>query len=76
MGADGGTIPKRCELVRSKKKVEKVDKATKNATKWKNCQLTQNLLKVGTFLYFIHKFDLETDNCGQIRPSVQQRSRH
>ncbi|CAI4222180.1 unnamed protein product [Auanema sp. JU1783] len=45
MGADGGTIPKRCELVQKKKKVEKIDKAVKNATKWENCQLTQQPLK-------------------------------
>uniref|UniRef100_A0A8R1DRJ2 Replication termination factor 2 n=2 Tax=Caenorhabditis japonica TaxID=281687 RepID=A0A8R1DRJ2_CAEJA len=45
MGADGGTIPKRCELVREKKKKEKLDKHVKNATKWRNCQLTQLPLK-------------------------------
>ena len=55
MGADGGTIPKRCELVKAKKKVEKVDKATKNATKWKNCQMSQTPLKVVFFVsvYFV-----------------------
>lgn len=41
MGADGGTIPKRCELVRNKKKKEKVDKNVEAATKWRTCQLTQ-----------------------------------
>ncbi|KJH42523.1 hypothetical protein DICVIV_11480 [Dictyocaulus viviparus] len=45
MGADGGTIPKRCELVKKKKKVEKLDKSVRNATKWKNCQLSQQPLK-------------------------------
>lgn len=45
MGADGGTIPKRCELIQKKKKVEKIDKHVKNATKWRNCQLTQLPLK-------------------------------
>uniref|UniRef100_A0A1I7XGP8 Replication termination factor 2 n=1 Tax=Heterorhabditis bacteriophora TaxID=37862 RepID=A0A1I7XGP8_HETBA len=45
MGADGGTIPKRCELVKKKKKTEKLDRAIKNATKWRNCQLTQQPLK-------------------------------
>ncbi|EFP03312.1 hypothetical protein CRE_28280 [Caenorhabditis remanei] len=45
MGADGGTIPKRCELVQQKKKKEKLDKHVKNATKWRNCQLTQLPLK-------------------------------
>ncbi|CAI2298383.1 unnamed protein product [Caenorhabditis sp. 36 PRJEB53466] len=45
MGADGGTIPKRCELVKKKKKQEKLDKHVKNATKWRNCQLTQLPLK-------------------------------
>lgn len=44
MGADGGTIPKRCELVRGKKKTEKVDKNVENANKWRTCQLTQEAL--------------------------------
>jgi hypothetical protein len=45
MGADGGTIPKRCELVRKKKKVEKVDKVVTNAAKWKTCQLSNEPLR-------------------------------
>ncbi|CAJ0923185.1 unnamed protein product, partial [Mesorhabditis belari] len=45
MGADGGTIPKRCELVRKSKKVEKIERAVKNATKWRTCQLSQQPLK-------------------------------
>ncbi|CAJ0564934.1 unnamed protein product, partial [Mesorhabditis spiculigera] len=45
MGADGGTIPKRCELVPKKKKTEKIEKAVKNAVRWKNCQVSQQPLK-------------------------------
>uniref|UniRef100_A0A7E4VQH7 Replication termination factor 2 n=1 Tax=Panagrellus redivivus TaxID=6233 RepID=A0A7E4VQH7_PANRE len=45
MGADGGSIPKRCELVKQKKNPEKVDKAVKNAHKWRNCQLSGEKLK-------------------------------
>ncbi|CAJ0592540.1 unnamed protein product [Cylicocyclus nassatus] len=45
MGADGGTIPKRCELVKKKKKAEKLDRSVKNASKWRNCQLSQQPLK-------------------------------
>ena len=45
MGADGGTIPKRCELVRKKKKKEKVEKSYEAATKWRTCQLSQEPLK-------------------------------
>jgi len=45
MGADGGTIPKRCELVRKKKKVEKIDRAVRAAVHWKTCQLSQEPLK-------------------------------
>ncbi len=45
MGADGGTIPKRCELVRNKKKKEKIDKSVRAAVKWKTCQLSQEPLK-------------------------------
>ncbi|KAI6230152.1 Replication termination factor 2 [Aphelenchoides fujianensis] len=45
MGADGGTIPKRCELVRKKKKAEKVDKVVVNAAKWTTCQLSNEPLR-------------------------------
>lgn len=45
MGADGGTIPKRCELVKKKKKKEKVEKSYEAATKWRTCQLSQEPLK-------------------------------
>ncbi|KAK5973109.1 hypothetical protein GCK32_006466 [Trichostrongylus colubriformis] len=45
MGADGGTIPKRCELVKKKKKTEKLERNVKNASKWRNCQLSQQPLK-------------------------------
>ncbi|KAF8367121.1 tads-1 [Pristionchus pacificus] len=45
MGADGGTIPKRCELIKKKKKSEKLDKNMKNAAKWRTCQMSQQKLK-------------------------------
>ncbi|KAI6220165.1 Replication termination factor 2 [Aphelenchoides besseyi] len=45
MGADGGTIPKRCELIRKKKEPEKVDKVEANAAKYKTCQLSNQPLK-------------------------------
>ncbi|GMT28348.1 hypothetical protein PFISCL1PPCAC_19645 [Pristionchus fissidentatus] len=45
MGADGGTIPKRCELIKKKKRSEKLDKTVKNAAKWRTCQLSQQKLK-------------------------------
>ncbi|VDD91796.1 unnamed protein product [Enterobius vermicularis] len=45
MGADGGTIPKRCELVKSKKKAEKVEKSVKNASRWRLCRLSQQPLR-------------------------------
>jgi len=45
MGADGGTIPKRCELVKKKKKVERVDKNVENVNRWGTCQITQEPLK-------------------------------
>ena len=44
MGADGGTIPKRCELVRNKKKREKVNKDVQNVNKWRTCQSSQEPL--------------------------------
>lgn len=40
MGADGGTIPKRCELVKKKKKIEKIGRDVKNASKWRTCQVS------------------------------------
>ncbi|EFO19832.2 hypothetical protein LOAG_08659 [Loa loa] len=45
MGADGGTIPKRCELVKKKKKKEKLDKNVANTTRWRLCRLSQEPLK-------------------------------
>ncbi|VDK74651.1 unnamed protein product [Litomosoides sigmodontis] len=45
MGADGGTIPKRCELVKKKKKKEKLDRNVANATRWRLCRLSQEPLK-------------------------------
>ncbi|XP_060775346.1 replication termination factor 2 [Neoarius graeffei] len=45
MGCDGGTIPKRHELVKGPKKVEKVDKNAELAAKWKYCGLSQEKLR-------------------------------
>uniref|UniRef100_H2UDV0 Replication termination factor 2 n=1 Tax=Takifugu rubripes TaxID=31033 RepID=H2UDV0_TAKRU len=45
MGCDGGTIPKRHELVKGPKKVEKVDKNAEMIAKWKYCALSQEKLK-------------------------------
>ncbi|KAI2663927.1 Replication termination factor 2 [Labeo rohita] len=45
MGCDGGTIPKRHELVKGPKKVEKVDKNAELAARWKYCALSQEKLK-------------------------------
>lgn len=41
MGCDGGTIPKRDELVRTKKKKVECSKEIKNAAKWNHCHLSQ-----------------------------------
>ncbi|KAJ3602856.1 hypothetical protein NHX12_030601 [Muraenolepis orangiensis] len=45
MGCDGGTIPKRHELVKTPKKVEKVDKSAALAAQWKYCALSQEKLR-------------------------------
>ena len=45
MGCDGGTIPKRDELVRQKKKAEVVDKSASNMAKWRHCALKHDTLK-------------------------------
>ena len=44
MGCDGGTIPKRCELVREKKKPEKVEKEIELNAKWFHCAISQQEL--------------------------------
>ncbi|XP_014212510.1 protein RTF2 homolog [Copidosoma floridanum] len=41
MGCDGGTIPRRDELVRVKKKPEKRDKEAELAYRWKHCSIRQ-----------------------------------
>ncbi|KAJ2940690.1 hypothetical protein O0L34_g14799 [Tuta absoluta] len=45
MGCDGGTIPRRDELVRMKKKPEQKDKDAERSFKWRNCALTQQKLQ-------------------------------
>lgn len=45
MGCDGGTIPKRDEMVRLKKKPEKVDKNFELNAKWFHCAITQEPLR-------------------------------
>lgn len=45
MGCDGGTIPKRDELVRTKQKPEQKDKTADLAAKWKHCAITQDPLR-------------------------------
>lgn len=45
MGCDGGTIPKRDEMVRLKKKPEKVDKNFELNAKWFHCAITQDPLR-------------------------------
>ncbi|CAG9857942.1 unnamed protein product [Phyllotreta striolata] len=45
MGCDGGTIPRRDELVRVKKKPETKDKDAELAFKWRCCSITQETLQ-------------------------------
>uniref|UniRef100_H3BA70 Replication termination factor 2 n=1 Tax=Latimeria chalumnae TaxID=7897 RepID=H3BA70_LATCH len=45
MGCDGGTIPKRHELVKGPKKVEKVDKNAELVARWYYCSLSQQKLE-------------------------------
>ncbi|XP_066248971.1 replication termination factor 2 [Euwallacea similis] len=45
MGCDGGTIPRRDELVRVKKRPEQKDKDAEQAALWKCCAITQELLQ-------------------------------
>lgn len=45
MGCDGGTIPKRHELVKGPKKVVKVDKDAELVALWNYCALSQEILR-------------------------------
>ncbi|KAL3867831.1 hypothetical protein ACJMK2_040677 [Sinanodonta woodiana] len=45
MGCDGGTIPKRDELVRTKRKPEEKDKNADLVAKWKHCAISQEPLR-------------------------------
>ncbi|XP_069740850.1 replication termination factor 2 [Narcine bancroftii] len=45
MGCDGGTIPKRHELVKGPKKVEQVDKNASLIARWNYCAISQTLLR-------------------------------
>ena len=45
MGCDGGTIPKRDELVKKKKKQEEKDKDADLAAKWQHCTISSSKLK-------------------------------
>ncbi|XP_055376596.1 replication termination factor 2 [Condylostylus longicornis] len=45
MGCDGGTIPRRDELVRTKKKPEQKDKDSERQFRWLHCALTQERLQ-------------------------------
>ncbi|XP_037085802.1 replication termination factor 2-like [Pollicipes pollicipes] len=45
MGCDGGTIPRRDELVRTKKKGEQKDKDSVRKFKWRHCSISQSRLE-------------------------------
>ncbi|XP_034237138.1 replication termination factor 2 [Thrips palmi] len=45
MGNDGGTIPRRDELVRLKKKKEKKDRDSELSFRWRHCNITQEPLE-------------------------------
>lgn len=45
MGCDGGTIPKRSEVVKVKQKEQKVDEATNERIRWEVCALSQQPLR-------------------------------
>ena len=45
MGADGGTIPKRQELIHKRKRPAKLNKKEQSADKWRNCQLSHQPLQ-------------------------------
>lgn len=44
MGCDGGTIPKRSDIVQQKKKKEEGDKTELDRIKWSSCSITKEPL--------------------------------
>ncbi|KAF8569355.1 hypothetical protein P879_09437 [Paragonimus westermani] len=46
MGGDGGSIPRRVELVKSKKKPEQANRRAANVALWRHCALSQDRLRV------------------------------
>ena len=81
MGCDGGTIPRRDEMVRMKKKPEKVDKEFELNAKWFHCAITQQELqspivscelgniynKESVLEYLLDKSSASTDTAKHIR---------
>ena len=81
MGCDGGTIPKRDELVRMKKKPEQVDKNYELNAKWFHCALSEAELrtpivccelgnlynKEAVLEYLLDKSSVTTDIASHIR---------
>ncbi|CAL4211708.1 unnamed protein product, partial [Meganyctiphanes norvegica] len=45
MGCDGGTIPRRDELVKTKQKPEEKDKVSERLYRWRHCAVSQTTLK-------------------------------
>ena len=81
MGCDGGTIPRRDEMIRMKKKPEKVDKEFELNAKWFHCAITQQELqspivscelgniynKESVLEYLLDKSSASTDTAKHIR---------
>jgi len=60
MGCDGGTIPTRDEMVRTKKKKPKAEREIANSAKWNHCHLSQQALikpVVADLLGFLYNKD-------------------
>lgn len=60
MGCDGGTIPKRHELVKTAKRPEQKDKDMDRRAKWTTCSITQQALEepiVACELGKLYKYD-------------------
>ncbi|KAF2365557.1 Replication termination factor 2 RING-finger [Trinorchestia longiramus] len=45
MGCDGGTIPKRDELVKTKQKGEQKDRVSERTYRWRHCSVSQTVLR-------------------------------
>jgi len=77
MGCDGGTIPKRVELVREKKKVARPDEENLTRIKWASCAHSEQPLRMPIACDHLgNLFSLESVIDGILHKSLAKRFKH